>query len=139
MSVLTREGFSESFLGGLEVKKANLSRSSDDLTNDGPQLPVPVPSLEEANIVTSLSRGDEPTHALFLDIDLPHEYIPSSTPGHGHLAIDAKLTHDQWEKLMDALGDAGVIEEGYVNASKFRGYAALRLPWVKKESIEEEV
>lgn len=89
--------------------------------------------LDKACVATSLVRSlGEPRHMLMLDIDSEAFLIPSSTPGHNHLYVDARMTTDQLETLLDALTAAGIIEPGYANASKSRGYTSLRLPWVKK-------
>lgn len=39
---------------------------------------------------------------------------------------------------MCAMRDAGILEEGYVAASRMRGYSAIRLPWVKKDNSGSE-
>jgi hypothetical protein len=99
-------------------------------------LPEEVTNLEEANVVLSLleGTGPEPRHAPVIDIDIPHVYVPSSTPGHGHLYLDINMSNRAFWVLMEALVNAGVVEQGYLNASRARGYASVRLPWVKKES-----
>lgn len=89
--------------------------------------------LNAACVATSLRRQiGEARHMLMLDIDAEAFLIPSSTPGHNHLYVDASMTTDQLENLLDALTAAGIIEPGYANASKSRGYTSLRLPWVRK-------
>lgn len=87
--------------------------------------------LVDADIITSL---DEVTglHRPLLDIDFPVKVIPSTTPGHYHLYIDKPMTLERYERLLDCLSDANIIEYGYAQASIDRGYTALRLPWVKK-------
>lgn len=93
-------------------------------------------SLGAANVVTS-ERTDNPgTHALFLDIDIPHFYAESSTPGHGHLMLDVSLTPGECFRVMRALARAGVIGRGYLDHSRRRGFATLRLPWNKKKRWE---
>jgi hypothetical protein len=88
---------------------------------------------DKANLITSRYKGEGiETHALLLDLDVEHIYVPSSTEGHGHLIVDAKLSRNEWEKVMRVLTDAGIIGPGYESASRLRGFASLRLPWVKK-------
>lgn len=95
-----------------------------------------VTDLDEADIITSRFQGEGiETHALLLDLDIEHTYVPSSTPGHGHLLINAKLTQHEWLRVMNLLASVGVIEQGYREMSEKRGYASLRLPWVKKEGV----
>ena len=93
-------------------------RSFDDLFDSGP--------------------NPEREHALLLDLDVPAYLVPSSTPGHSHLYVDVRIPESKYMKLLEALGNAGVIEDGYVVASQARGGTALRLPWVKKELDEKE-
>lgn len=71
-------------------------------------------------------------HYPVLDLDLPVYVVPSSTPGHSHVYIDALLPWAKYCKLLDVLAECGLVEEGYVAASKARGHTALRLPWVRK-------
>lgn len=88
-------------------------------------------SLDDAHIVSSQLRGED-RHTVVLDIDIPAALVPSTTPGHSHLYIDARMTWDTYSALLDALADAGVIERGYAGASKARKFSAVRLPWVEK-------
>lgn len=71
-------------------------------------------------------------HRPMLDLDFPAAVIPSSTEGHCHLYIDRDLTWEQYEKLLDVMAEIGLLEAGYVAASKARGRTFLRLPWIKK-------
>ena len=110
----------------------------------------PVVGIEDANVVSSIQArstatpvdpdgGDLPyalefeTHYPVLDIDIPAHLVPSSTPGHSHLYIDAPLTGRQLWALCDALAEVGILQPGYVRACKTRGYTSVRLPWVRKE------
>lgn len=72
-------------------------------------------------------------HSPALDIDVPAWLIPSSTPGHSHLYIDAPMTWWTYKRLLKALAAAGIIEKGYLKASLKRGRTDLRVPWLKKE------
>ena len=60
---------------------------------------------------------------------------PTSTPGHSHLYIDARLPEVTYMRLMVALARIGLLEPGFVRAACFRGHSAGRLPWVKKGSL----
>lgn len=100
----------------------------------------------DSNIVSSLwNQGYDPndlskryktTHALVIDIDHPSWLVASSTPGHFHLYVDVPggIPWAQYHKLLTALADAGVVEQGYAGASIRRGHSDVRLPWVKKEA-----
>lgn len=113
------------FLHGLEFTPSSDSPSAG-IEEDRTQ----VDSLEEANLISSqLPTGN---HAPALDIDLPCQLIESCTPGHYHLYIDAPMPWKQYQKLLDALADAGILEKGYVDASKKRGQTFLRKPGVRK-------
>lgn len=52
-----------------------------------------------------------------LDIDFPVQIKESETPGHFHLAIDVKMTWEEYEKLLRVLYEVGIIEGGYMRAS----------------------
>lgn len=91
-------------------------------------------TADEAEVVSSLDL-ETYKHRPVLDIDIPAALIPSSTPGHSHLYIDKPLTWDQYENLLWALVDCGIIESGYASASVARGYTSARLPWVKKPEV----
>jgi hypothetical protein len=86
---------------------------------------------EKAHVVSSLGP-DGKTHHPVLDIDVPAELIPSTTPGHSHLYLDVDMNWGQLQMLLAALHAAGIIERGYMDASIARGFTCVRLPWVKK-------
>jgi len=108
---------------------------------DGPEV---VTALVDANIVTSEYRsgadeiplpwleGPEPKHRLVIDIDHRVKVEESTTPGHFHLYIDVPMVWEAAVDILEALARGGVVEPGYVEASKARGYTAVRVPWVKK-------
>lgn len=109
--------------------------------------PSMVTDIERANLITSRVDAPPPkhrpynpfepfTHKVVLDIDLPAKLIESSTPGHYHLFIDHEIPEHKYMALLDIMAECGLIERGYVYASKERGYTAVRLPWVKKERKE---
>lgn len=76
----------------------------------------------------NISTLENSMHGIALDIDLPCELIPSRTPGHFHLYIDKELPWKSYLKLLDALVEAGIVEEGWVEAAKRSGHTTLRLP-----------
>lgn len=105
----------------------------DHFHHDPPVLCDSNPDQPLVNVVTSLieldpliQRATEPLHAPALDIDLPCRLVPSSTPGHFHLFIDAAVPQSAYYDLLDALERCGLVEAGWVRASKVRGYTALR-------------
>jgi hypothetical protein len=112
----------------LILRKATFYTSYDEPRKQ----PDEVENIDNANIVTSKVKGTINQHKPVLDIDFPATLIPSSTPGHFHLFLDREMSWFVYEKLLYALADAGILEEGYVGASIQRGYTAVRLPWIKK-------
>lgn len=100
--------------------------------------PIETDDIRLANLITSkVDQGevvvDTPKHKIVLDVDMPVRVIASSTPGHFHLFIDKVVTWEEYTRLLDVLADVGIVEHGYVNFSKERGYTAVRLPWIKKQ------
>lgn len=77
-------------------------------------------------------------HRPVLDLDLPAQLVPSSTPGHFHLYLDVEVAHWPYMALLEALEHAGIIEPGYSRASQERGYTAVRLPWVTKDAEQPD-
>lgn len=85
----------------------------------------------EANCVSSLL--EDGMHAPLLDLDCPHVYRETETPGHGHLIIDVPMSWRRYKRLLKALRDAGILEHGYVEAALRRRHNELRLPGFKKD------
>ena len=105
--------------------------------------------LNDADVVTSRERlgrleftegpdddldfkNVDPFHTPVLDIDFPAALVPSSTPGKYHLYLDMPMPWEKYVKLLDVMAEVGILEPGYVGASKARGFTAVRLPWVRK-------
>ncbi len=98
----------------------------------------------EATLVTSLKSltmepfGDNiEFHAPVLDLDIEHVYYPSTTPGHAALLLNVDLTWDQYSELIDVLESCGIIQYGFAEATRQRGYSACRTPWTKKPKRAE--
>ena len=87
----------------------------------------PAPATE-ANLITSAVDPSAKYHQPTLDIDLPCRLVPSQTEGHFHLYIDLPnpLTWPEYAELLGALADAGIIQEGFADASLYRQFSALR-------------
>ena len=104
-------------------------------------------TLEDCDLLTSRThnsyslertgKGSRRTQKPVLDIDFPCALIPSTTEGHFHLYLDKEPSYTDYMKLLKVLSEVGIIEEGYFKASKARGYTTVRLPWIKKEKINE--
>lgn len=107
--------------------------------------PLTLTGLNAANVLLSRMHVDEADpfgfgepqkHRPVLDLDFPAQLIPSSTPGHFHLLLDKPMAWVTYRYLLIALRDAGLLERGYADAALARGYTAVRLPWIKKESSQ---
>jgi len=119
----------------------NVLMRVDDLGSYETEARVETADLNAATIVTSELDGShledfgvdgEPLHRPVLDLDFPAALIPSSTPEHFHLYLNHAVTWAGYVELLDALAKVGVLEPSYVEASKRRGYTAVRLPWIAK-------
>jgi hypothetical protein len=85
----------------------------------------------DANLVSSQLEAST-FHAPVLDLDFPCSLIPSSTPGHHHLFIDAPMEWKAYKTLLCALRDAGILQAGFVNSAIDQGQSSVRVPWVRK-------
>jgi hypothetical protein len=101
----------------------------------------PVDDLEEANLVTSEvvpDGGELPwlttrfRHRPVIDIDHKVWVVPSTTPGHNHLYIDVEMSEAKLMRLLDVMAEVGIVEPGYAAASRAKGFASVRLPWIRK-------
>jgi hypothetical protein len=94
----------------------------------------------KANLVTSVSALQPSPHTVLhkpqLDLDIPSSYHYSSTPGHAHLQVDVEVPWSKYLQWLQLSADLGIIQQGWVNASKKRGYTTLRLPHVKKTEAQ---
>ena len=89
------------------------------------------PSTEvAANLISSLCKDG--LHRPVLDFDFPARYVPSSTPGHGHLYIDRQICWDSYEKLLLAMEECCLLEPGYVTAAIERKATFVRPEWIRK-------
>lgn len=73
-------------------------------------------------------------HMPVIDIDVKAFLIPSTTLGHSHLYIDHEVEWEDYIAMLKAMAKCGIVEPGYVSASEARGYTAVRLPWIKKQT-----
>lgn len=90
-----------------------------------------VERFDQANLIGSLWTDGR--HRPTLDIDIPLQYVPSTTPGHGHLTFPTvSLSWDEYKDLLEVLGNVGILEPGYVAAALRREATFVRPPWVRK-------
>lgn len=85
----------------------------------------------EGNLISSMVELN--LHRPILDLDFPHAYVPSSTPGHGHLYIDHILMDDtEYFGLLASLHHFGIVGKGSVEQFKAHAMSLVRAPGVKK-------
>lgn len=102
---------------------------------DGYDDPGPRQRTKSLRRATLASSGLPHTglHYPMLDVDHHVEVYASSTPGRHHIYIGHGLRWEQYMNLLQALVQAGLVEEGFARASEARGYSTLRLPWIRKQ------
>lgn len=123
-------------LGRLKAFRITKWATSSDGNQESVDEREPADILFGANVVSSLrtdAHWKEPHHAVLLDLDVPAYLVPSHTPGHSHLYIDVSIPQSLYFNLLTVLADCGVVEDGYVDASKSKGGTFLRLPWKREE------
>lgn len=93
---------------------------------------------KEAQVASSALKHPYPgrQHVVALDIDHQAWLVPSSNPGHNHLYVALMCEWNLYVEFLEAAAKIGLVESGYVAASKKRGATYLRLPWVKKGAEE---
>lgn len=111
-------------------------RISRDSSTEFCKEPITECHPHDANLISS--RRHDGRHNILLDLDTPHFYVESSTPGKGHLYIESAIESQEFEALLTLLNSYSVIEKGYLEAFQKRGHATLRLPGIKKGNYEDE-
>ena len=88
----------------------------------------------EPNLIGSRDwlYSDKGKRRMILDLDVPHSYVTSSNPDHGHLFIDVRMSWWRWALALIALRIAGVLETGFVVWSLRRGENFVRRPGTPK-------
>lgn len=96
--------------------------------------------LDQANAISSEYGSSfwKGKHMLFLDLDIAHVYVPSTTEGHGHLIVQTMLSQEAMQECLDVLAKHGVVQEGFAKAAAHRKSAWLRVPWFKKWNRMED-
>lgn len=134
---LQRERYADFYRLAGDLQSGNIDfsdcRGSDDPELNVEKLIAEVP-IDDANSVSSRIKDDVfGFHKVVIDLDMDAALIPSTTPGHHHLIIDRALPWPAYKRLLEALKDAGLIEEGFYRAAVERGASWVRTPWTKKE------
>lgn len=69
--------------------------------------------ISQANVIGSrFSPYPHELHKIFLDIDVPHHYQQSKTPGHGHLMLNVNVTRSELVLLHEFLVALGITGKG---------------------------
>jgi hypothetical protein len=88
----------------------------------------------KANLVSS--KTEDGQHMPIIDLDFPHQYVPSTQEGHGHLYLNVPISRWRWHALMWGLFLGNQIELGYFVWSLRRGGNFVRTETTKK-TVEE--
>jgi hypothetical protein len=96
--------------------------------------------LAKADVITSVvaDKFGKAIHKPVIDIDFPVKALPSTNPEHSHLYIDKELTWDQYQELLEVMVKVGLVEPGYLSASRERGFTAVRKPGKLKPGTPRE-
>lgn len=71
-------------------------------------------------------------HYPCIDVDLPMRVVPSSTYDHFHLYFDVPVEWDKYKALLQAMADAELASQAYVDFSIAQGGTTVRMPGVQK-------
>jgi len=92
----------------------------------------------EANLIGSKTDLEPNGHLPVIDLDLPAHLEPSTKPDHYHLYINKVVAWDKYVKLLEALHECGLINEGFKEMSIRRGQSYVRRPGVYKQRGEAD-
>ena len=96
------------------------------------------PTEQDANVLSSHVPGTK-LHAPIIDLDYPHEYVKSTTTGHGHLYLNVPISRWRLAILLWGLRVGRVIESGNFWWSLRRGGTFVRRRSVWKTAREASV
>jgi hypothetical protein len=92
----------------------------------------------DANLIGSKTDLENGGHLPVIDLDLPAHLEPSTKPDHYHLYINKVVAWDKYVKLLEALHECGLINEGFKEMSIRRGQSYVRRPGVYKQRGEAD-
>lgn len=123
----------------------------DSTQNDNPEERIVVDRDEDFNLIGSTvglpigwhggaqrQQNPDVQHMPVLDIDHQCYLMPSETEGHFHLYIDVPMSWEDYAKLIEVMGEVGILEPGYVNMSRAR-MATFVAPQPWKEAARERL
>ena len=100
----------------------------------------PEAEVDAATVISSRIKVDfvdgRAQHTIMIDLDVPHTYVPSSTPGHGHLYVDVLVPWSDHDELNQLLARLGIVDNGWAAVCAKREAAMLRTPWTAKARPE---
>lgn len=67
-------------------------------------------------------------HKPVIDLDMPCSLVPSGTPGHFHLYIEQAVTFEAYMAILKAMADAGIVQWGFHDRTRERGFGSVRHP-----------
>jgi hypothetical protein len=121
------------FVRGMHSAVVDFETDSEEFATDNPQkIREDHTALAESNSVGSKVILSSNMHKPVLDLDMDAMLLPSTTPKHHHLYINAEMTWHEYSLLLNVLGHVGILQAGYVRASHARGESFVRLPWIRK-------
>jgi hypothetical protein len=91
--------------------------------------------LGRANLVSSLTESGR--QAPIIDLDVPHHYVKTETPGHAHLYLNYEIPRWRWLALMIGLRLGGALEVGTFWWSLRRGANFVRPAGHRKTEAEK--
>lgn len=97
----------------------------------------PESDIFDGNVISSHTA--EGKHLPVIDLDYDHEYVPSTTPGHGHLYLNVPISRWRLFFLLWGLYVGGAIEKGNFWWSLRRGGTFVRRRGVWKTAREASV
>ena len=113
-------------------RKSRMLRQDHDETSCSPNsrgycsCPLTEAPIDQADVICSdIGFG---SHMPVIDLDLPCRLIPSGTSGHFHLYIDSSIGFEAYIKMLDAMAEAGIVQWGFADATRERGYGSVRHP-----------
>lgn len=107
-----------------------MEQTFDDYSNPAYYEGTGMARGKEMNLISSETENG--SHAPCIDLDYPAYLVESSTPGHFHLYLEKEISWAKYINVLQAMADAGLIEEGFYRAARSRGATFLRRPGVTK-------
>lgn len=94
---------------------------------------------ENANLIGSQwSSHPHELHKIFLDIDVPHVYKSSRTPGHGHLILNINVTRSELVILNELFVALGITGKGNAQQVEKEGQNFLRINIEQSPTKEDD-